>query len=69
MEIQVWSDFACPWCALGFYRLDAALARFDHGDAVEVVHRSYELDPHARPAGTLRRSRRWRASTGWDPSG
>jgi predicted DsbA family dithiol-disulfide isomerase len=47
MEIQVWSDFACPWCALGFYRLDVALNRFEHGDAVEVVHRSYELDPHA----------------------
>jgi predicted DsbA family dithiol-disulfide isomerase len=47
MEIQVWSDFACPWCALGFYRLDAALTRFVHGDAVEVAHRSYELDPHA----------------------
>jgi predicted DsbA family dithiol-disulfide isomerase len=47
MEIQVWSDFACPWCALGFYRLDAALTRFEHGDAVEVAHRSYELDPHA----------------------
>jgi predicted DsbA family dithiol-disulfide isomerase len=47
MEIQVWSDFACPWCALGFYRLDTALTRFEHADAVEVVHRSYELDPHA----------------------
>jgi predicted DsbA family dithiol-disulfide isomerase len=47
MEIQVWSDFACPWCALGLYRLDAARDRFAHGDAVRVVHRSYELDPRA----------------------
>jgi predicted DsbA family dithiol-disulfide isomerase len=47
MEIQVWSDFACPWCALGHARLDAARSRFEHGDALRVVHRSYELDPRA----------------------
>lgn len=47
MEIEVWSDFACPWCALGFARLRAARSRFEHGDEVRVVHRSYELDPGA----------------------
>jgi predicted DsbA family dithiol-disulfide isomerase len=45
--IELWSDFACPWCALGLYRLDAALERFEHGDAVTVVHRAFELDPGA----------------------
>jgi predicted DsbA family dithiol-disulfide isomerase len=47
MEIEVWSDFACPWCALGEARLRAAQSRFEHGDALRVVHRSYELDPRA----------------------
>ncbi len=47
MEIDLWSDFACPWCALGLYRLQAALERFEHGDAVVVVHRPFELDPGA----------------------
>jgi predicted DsbA family dithiol-disulfide isomerase len=47
MEIEIWSDFACPWCALGLLRLDAALGRFEHGDAVGVVHRSFELHPGA----------------------
>ncbi len=47
MEIEVWSDFACPWCALGQARLRAARSRFEHGDALQVVHRSYELDPRA----------------------
>jgi predicted DsbA family dithiol-disulfide isomerase len=47
MEIEIWSDFACPWCALGLLRLDAALGRFEHGDAVRVVHRSFELHPGA----------------------
>jgi predicted DsbA family dithiol-disulfide isomerase len=47
VEVQVWSDFACPWCALGLARLDAARREFEHGDDVEVVHRSFELHPRA----------------------
>jgi predicted DsbA family dithiol-disulfide isomerase len=47
MEIQVWSDFACPWCVLGFSRLRAARRAFEHGDEVSVVHRSFELYPRA----------------------
>ena len=47
MEIEVWSDFACPWCALGLARLRIARSRLEHGDEVRVAHRSYELDPRA----------------------
>ena len=47
MQIDVWSDFACPWCALGLYRLEAARRAFEHGDRVTVSHRSFELDPRA----------------------
>jgi predicted DsbA family dithiol-disulfide isomerase len=47
LQVEVWSDFACPWCALGFVRLDAARHAFEHGDRVHVVHRSFELDPNA----------------------
>jgi predicted DsbA family dithiol-disulfide isomerase len=47
MQIDVWSDFACPWCALGLYRLEAALREFAHADEVTVVQRAFELDPHA----------------------
>jgi predicted DsbA family dithiol-disulfide isomerase len=47
MEIEVWSDFACPWCVLGFSRLRAARRAFEHGDEVSIVHRSFELHPRA----------------------
>ena len=47
MQIEVWSDFACPWCALGLARLAVARASFEHGEEVAVVHRSFELDPRA----------------------
>jgi predicted DsbA family dithiol-disulfide isomerase len=45
MRIDVWSDVACPWCYVGKRRLESALARFPHD--VEVVWRSFELDPAA----------------------
>lgn len=47
MKIEVWSDIACPWCYVGKRRLDTALSSFAHADEVEVVWRSYQLDPHA----------------------
>jgi predicted DsbA family dithiol-disulfide isomerase len=47
VEIEIWSDFACPWCALGVYRLDAAREQFAHSDGITVTHRAFELDPRA----------------------
>jgi predicted DsbA family dithiol-disulfide isomerase len=47
LRIQIWSDIACPWCHVGKRRLEAALARFPHHDAVEITWRAFELDPAA----------------------
>ena len=47
MLIEVWSDVVCPWCYIGKRRLENAIAEFEHGDAVEVRWRSYQLDPGA----------------------
>jgi predicted DsbA family dithiol-disulfide isomerase len=52
MQIDVWSDYACPWCALGLARLRVALRDFAHGDEVSVVHRAYELHPGAPARST-----------------
>jgi predicted DsbA family dithiol-disulfide isomerase len=50
MQVEIWSDVVCPWCYLGKRRFEQALDGFDHRDEVEVVYRSFELDPTA-PAG------------------
>lgn len=47
MRIEIWSDIACPWCYIGKRRFEQALGAFPHRDRVEVVHRSYLLDPGA----------------------
>ena len=45
MRVEIWSDIACPWCYVGKARFEKALEAFPHRDQVEVVHRSFELDP------------------------
>ena len=47
MKIEIWSDIACPWCYVGKRRFEQALQQFEHAGDVEVVWRSFELDPHA----------------------
>lgn len=47
MRVEIWSDVVCPWCYIGKRRFETALAAFPHRDEVEVVWRSFELDPGA----------------------
>jgi predicted DsbA family dithiol-disulfide isomerase len=50
MQVEIWSDVVCPWCYLGKRYFEQALEHFPHRDEVEVIYRSFELDPSA-PAG------------------
>jgi predicted DsbA family dithiol-disulfide isomerase len=47
MKVEIWSDVVCPWCAIGKRRFETALDGFEHKDDVEIVWRSFELDPTA----------------------
>ncbi|MFJ7154990.1 DsbA family oxidoreductase [Streptomyces sp. NPDC101118] len=47
MRVEIWSDITCPWCYIGKARFEQGLAAFAHRDEVEIVHRSFELDPKA----------------------
>ncbi len=47
MDVEIWSDIACPWCYIGKRRFEAALAQFEHAADVRVNWRSFELDPAA----------------------
>jgi predicted DsbA family dithiol-disulfide isomerase len=52
MKVEIWSDVVCPWCYLGKRRFETALASFPHSEQVDVVYRSFELDPSATSAVT-----------------
>jgi len=68
LRIDIWSDIACPWCYVGKRRFEAALATFPHAADVEIVWRSFELDPSApaipepEPSYTDRLARKFRTS-------
>src|SRR5690606_17344835 len=47
LNVEILSDIACPWCYVGKRRFEAALARFEHRDQVQVRWRAFELDPKA----------------------
>ncbi len=47
MKIEIWSDIACPWCYIGKVRFEKALDMYEHASDVEVVWRSYQLQPDA----------------------
>ncbi len=51
MKIEIFSDIACPYCYIGKRHLTEALARFEHRDDVEVVWRSFQLQPDADSDG------------------
>ena len=72
--IDVTSDFACPWCYVGFMRLQNAIDKFKETEAVkrnnidvEVRWHPYMIDMRTKPEGEPYMDynrRRW-GSDGW----
>ncbi|SNS70706.1 DsbA family oxidoreductase [Rhodococcoides kyotonense] len=54
LQVEIWSDIACPWCFIGKARFAVALEQFDRRDRVEVIWRSYQLSPET-PVGARER--------------
>jgi predicted DsbA family dithiol-disulfide isomerase len=52
MQVEIWSDIVCPWCYLGKRHFEQALAEFEHRDDVQVIYRSFQLDPAAPEGAT-----------------
>lgn len=68
MQVEIWSDVVCPWCYLGKKRFERALADFEHRDQVQVVYRSFELDPTAPQGVTTPTAERLAEKYGMSPA-
>lgn len=55
--IEIWSDVACPWCAIGERRFFRALDARPDRDNFAVVFRPFELDANAPTPGEPLRER------------
>jgi len=45
MKVEIWSDVMCPFCYIGKRKFENALEQFAHKDEVEVVWKSFQLNP------------------------
>lgn len=45
IRLEVFSDYTCPWCYVGWARLEKALASLPEGRAIEVEWRPFEIHP------------------------
>ncbi len=45
MTVEIWSDVMCPFCYIGKRKFEAALAQFPQREQVEVVWKSFQLNP------------------------
>ena len=51
VTLDVYSDYTCPWCYVGWARLERALGQLPHGVGVEVAWRPFEIHPEVPPEG------------------
>ncbi|MDR9414622.1 MAG: DsbA family oxidoreductase [Spiribacter sp.] len=51
LRIDLVSDIACPWCAIGYRRLEQALEMLNDEIDVELVWQPFELNPDMPPEG------------------
>lgn len=47
MKIEIWSDYACPFCYVAKSHFEQALAEFIGKDDVQIIHKAFRLDPNA----------------------
>jgi predicted DsbA family dithiol-disulfide isomerase len=45
MKVEIWSDIVCPFCYIGKRHFENALKNFKYADEIEIVWKSYQLDP------------------------
>lgn len=46
MKVEIWSDVMCPFCYIGKRKFESALNSIPQKDAIQVVWRSFELNPN-----------------------
>lgn len=47
MKIEIWSDYACPYCYIGERQLEKALESFSSKKGIDISYKGFELDPSA----------------------
>jgi predicted DsbA family dithiol-disulfide isomerase len=51
LKIDMVSDVVCPWCAIGYKRLEREIDELGVQDQVEIEWQPFQLNPHMPPEG------------------
>lgn len=66
MQVEIWSDVVCPFCYIGKRKFEEALDKFPQKDKIQVIWKSYQLDPEASSEGVDYR-KNLSDRKGWSP--
>ena len=48
LKIEIWSDVMCPFCYIGKRKFEKGLEEFAHKDNVDIIWKSFQLDPNLK---------------------
>ncbi len=65
MKVEIWSDVVCPFCYIGKRKFEEALANFDHANQIEVVWKSFQLDPSQKSNPNISVMEELASKKGW----
>ncbi len=65
MKVEIWSDVMCPFCYIGKRKFENALEQFAHKEDVEVVWKSFQLDPNLKTDPKATVTQRLMDKKGW----
>lgn len=67
MKVEIWSDVMCPFCYIGKRKFENALAQFEHKENVEIVWKSFQLNPTMKTVPGKNINQYLAEIKGWSP--
>lgn len=65
MKVEIWSDVMCPFCYIGKRKFEAALAKFENKDSIEIIWKSFQLDANLKTDTTKNTIQHLAETKGW----
>lgn len=66
MKVEIWSDVMCPFCYIGKRRFETALEQFDNKEEIEIVWKSFQLNPQMKTDPNKNINQYLAEAKGWD---
>lgn len=65
MKVEIWSDVMCPFCYIGKRKFEAALEKFPNRNNIEIVWKSFQLNPDLKTDPSKNTLQHLSESKGW----